>query len=293
MLPLLQTMLTTTAESLNDLAGQAGWMEALFATMFDPAWNQEHATVIWPTIMFILALTGIGLPTPEDIWLTLAGFSAYKQGGDEFIWYYFLGALFACSFANLVGDTGAWFLGRKLGFGIRDRFKFMRRILTEKRLRKVQGWFDNYGNWTVFLGRQVAGIRFVTFFSAGTMRMPLPKFLLFDFLGCMISIPIWLTLGALSSRCEAPNAPRRTPRTSRPRFASRPRCRPSLKPWTNRRLPKFVATACMLFMSRVVVHSARGECRAHCNRSNRATTESSQHAVEGAWPYFVARYCTH
>ena len=199
MLPLLQTMLTTTAESLNDLAGQAGWMEALFATMFDPAWNQEHATVIWPTIMFILALTGIGLPTPEDIWLTLAGFSAYKQGGDEFIWYYFLGALFACSFANLVGDTGAWFLGRKLGFGIRDRFKFMRRILTEKRLRKVQGWFDNYGNWTVFLGRQVAGIRFVTFFSAGTMRMPLPKFLLFDFLGCMISIPIWLTLGALAS----------------------------------------------------------------------------------------------
>ena len=105
----------------------------------------------------------------------------------------------ACSIAILIGDTGAWYMGRKLGFGIRDRFKFMRRILTEKRMRKVQGWFDNYGNWTVFLGRQVAGVRFVTFFSAGTMRMSLVRFLLFDFLGCLVSIPIWLTLGALTS----------------------------------------------------------------------------------------------
>jgi membrane protein DedA with SNARE-associated domain len=31
------------------------------------------------------------------------------------------------------------------------------------------------------------------------MRMGLPRFLLFDFLGCLVSIPIWLTLGALAS----------------------------------------------------------------------------------------------
>ena len=75
MLPLLQTVLTTTAESLNDFAGQAGWTQALFATLFDPAWNQDNAHVIWPAVLFVLVLTGIGLPTPEDIWLTLAGFS--------------------------------------------------------------------------------------------------------------------------------------------------------------------------------------------------------------------------
>jgi membrane protein DedA with SNARE-associated domain len=199
LLPLLQTLLTSTSEALNEFVGQAGWLEALYSTLFDPAWNREHATTIWPAIMIILAMTGIGLPTPEDIWLTLAGFSAYKQGGDQFVWYYFIGAFLACSTANLIGDSGAWMLGRRFGFGIRDRFKFMRTLLTEKRMRRVQGWFDNYGNWTVFLGRQVAGVRFVTFFSAGTMRMPLPKFLLFDFLGCLISIPVWLTLGALAA----------------------------------------------------------------------------------------------
>lgn len=199
MLPLLQTLMLSTADALNELADKAGAMEALYSTLFDPQWNQDNATTIWPVIMVILFLTGVGLPAPEDIWLTLAGFSAYKQAGDHFVWYYFAGAFVATSFAILVGDTGAWWLGRRFGFDIRDRFKFMKRVLTEKRMRKVQGWFDNYGSWTVFLGRQVAGVRFVTFFSAGTMRMSLPRFLLFDFLGCLVSIPIWLSLGAAAS----------------------------------------------------------------------------------------------
>jgi membrane protein DedA with SNARE-associated domain len=150
-------------------------------------------------IFGILVLTGIGLPTPEDIWLTLAGFTAYKQAGDKFVWYYYAFAFVGCTTANLIGDSFAWMLGRRYGFSIRDRFKFMRSMLNERRMRRVQGWFDNYGNWTVFLGRQVAGIRFVTFFSAGTMRMPWHKFIFFDFLGCFVSIPLWFALGSLAA----------------------------------------------------------------------------------------------
>jgi membrane protein DedA with SNARE-associated domain len=196
---LLHTLLNTSIEALSEVGAEAGWLQALYATLFDPQWNQDNATIIWPVICGILLLTGVGLPLPEDIWLTLAGFSAYKQAGDEFVWYYYVAAFVAVTVPILVGDTGAWWLGRRFGFGIRDRIKFMRKVLTEKRMRKVQGWFDNYGSWTVFLGRQVAGVRFVTFFSAGTMRMSLGRFLLFDFLGCFVSIPIWLTLGGLAS----------------------------------------------------------------------------------------------
>ncbi|MHC4839955.1 MAG: DedA family protein [Planctomycetota bacterium] len=190
-------MTTILAKAAN--AAQTGWLEGVVDKLYDPVWNQEHSTTIWVAILCILAATGIGLPTPEDIWLTLAGFSAYMQAGEKFVWYYFVIAFMVCATANLIGDSGAWILGKKYGFGIRNRFKFMKKILSEKRMRKVQGWFDNYGSWSVFFGRQVAGIRFVTFFTAGTMRMPYWRFIFFDFMGCFFSIPLWFTLGALGA----------------------------------------------------------------------------------------------
>jgi membrane protein DedA with SNARE-associated domain len=196
---LLSLIATLAKEKAAETAEGSGWLKTLVETLFDAEWNREHANIIWPLIFFTLILTGVGLPTPEDIWLTLAGFSAYKQAGDQFVWYYFVGIFVLCTTANLIGDSFGYLLGRRYGFKIRDRVKIMRRVLTEKRIRKVQGWFDNYGNWTVFLGRQMAGVRFVTFFSAGTMRMPMHKFLLFDFLGCFVSLPVWFALGALAA----------------------------------------------------------------------------------------------
>jgi membrane protein DedA with SNARE-associated domain len=73
-------------------------------------------------------------------------------------------------------------------------------LLSPQRLKRVQTWFDRYGAFAVFLGRQFAGVRFVTFFTAGAMRMPLRTFVGFDFLGCLVSVPVWLALGAVASR---------------------------------------------------------------------------------------------
>ena len=182
-----------------DASAEKGWLSTQLEQFFDPAWNQQHQFQIWALIALVLMAAGVGLPTPEDIWLMLGGFSTYKQSGDRFLWYAYAGAFALCTTAILLGDIGVWYMGKRWGFGIRNRFKFMQRLLSEKRMRKVQGWFDNYGSWTVFLGRQVAGVRFVTFFTAGTMRMPLPRFLFFDFIGCLVSVPIWLTIGGLAA----------------------------------------------------------------------------------------------
>src|SRR5690606_40497257 len=127
-------MMSGSAEALAQLAAKAGWLEGIYATFFDPAWNQEHAATIWLVIISVLILTGVGLPTPEDIWLTLAGFSAYKQADDQFVWHYFVAAFFACSVSNLIGASFAWLLGKRFGFEISDRFNIMRRLLTEERM---------------------------------------------------------------------------------------------------------------------------------------------------------------
>lgn len=191
----------TAANAASDGAAQAaeeaGWLNKFINQMYDPAFNAEHRPTIWAAIVFCLVATGFGLPTPEDIWLMLAGFTTWLSTGGEFVWYQFLGVLLLCSFANVSGDLVAWYMGYRWGLGVRDRFKFVKRAITDKRLARVQGWFDNYGLWAVFFGRLVAGVRFVTFVMAGTMKVKWWKFALVDFSACLASIPVWLTLGVL------------------------------------------------------------------------------------------------
>jgi len=181
-------------------ATHSGLAERLVALAFDPAWNLEHRFVIFGAIVGVLFLSGVGLPLPEDIPLTLAGFTTIKQAGDRFVPAHYLLAFALVVIPILLGDLVTYSLGRRFGLDLRERVGFVRRLLSPARLARVPAWFDRYGAFAIFLGRQVAGVRFVTFFIAGTMRVPLQSFLAFDFLGCVVSVPIWLSLGALASR---------------------------------------------------------------------------------------------
>ncbi len=188
---------------LATAATQQGWMASLVETAFDPQWNLDHRGLIWVTVLVVLFLSGVGLPLPEDVPLTITGFTTYKQCHDQFIFSQYLASFGMVVTAILAGDLVAYWMGRKYGFGLRDRAKFLRRALTDARIARVQRWFDSYGSFTVFLGRQVAGVRFVTFFTAGTMRVKLWKFVFFDFVGCLVTVPVWMTLGTLASHYGA------------------------------------------------------------------------------------------
>ena len=196
---------STASNAAGDAASKApaedaGWLNEFINKLYDPAWNAEHRVQIWALIIFCLISTGFGLPTPEDIWLMLAGFTTWHSTGGEFVWYIFLPVLVCCSLANVLGDLVAWYMGFRWGLGVRERFKFVKKAITDKRLARVQGWFDNYGLWAVYFGRFVAGIRLVTFIMAGVMKVKWWKFALVDFAANMSTIPLWLTLGVLIAK---------------------------------------------------------------------------------------------
>lgn len=168
-------------------------------------WADSGGTpIIWGIICAVLILTGVGLPTPEDIWLTLAGFLTYHSGFfglspglESFSIWHFAAALLFCSTSNVIGDSMCWWLGRNIGLPIREKSKFFQKLISDRNYARVRWWFRKYGGGTVFIGRQMAGVRFVTFFTAGTVRMPWARFAMWDFIGCFLSIPVWFTLGAL------------------------------------------------------------------------------------------------
>ena len=128
-------------------------LSALIDTVFDPTWNVEHRLMIFAVIAGLLFLSGVGLPLPEDIPLTLAGFTAIKQAQDHFVFGYFAATFAIVAIPILLGDIIAYSLGSRLGLELRERFHILRRVLTDKRLARVQHWFDSYGAFTVFLGR--------------------------------------------------------------------------------------------------------------------------------------------
>jgi membrane protein DedA with SNARE-associated domain len=179
-------------------------LESIVSAVFDPVWNAQNRVAIWAAIVMVLFLSGFGLPAPEDVPLTMSGFTTQIQNGDRFLLWPFAVAFCTVTVPILLGDLVAYGMGRRWGFAIRDRFWLLRGALTDARLVKVRGWFTRFGSITVFLGRQVAGVRFVTFFTAGVMRMPVWKFVFWDFMGCLVSVPVWLTLGALAARYGRP-----------------------------------------------------------------------------------------
>lgn len=182
--------------AMDAVSEGAGWL----ASVFDPTWNQTHAVAIMAVVVVTLFAAGMGFPLPEDVPLTITGFTTTMQANGAFVGWRFVLAFCIVTVPIILGDLVAYSMGKRWGLGLRDRFRMARSLLTDSRMAMARGWFRKRGSWAVFLGRQVAGVRFATFFTAGTLEMSLSKFILFDFLGCLVSVPVWLGLGFLGAR---------------------------------------------------------------------------------------------
>src|SRR5262249_39869958 len=66
-------------------------------------------------------------------------------------------------------------------------------FLTPELLRRVEGFFDRYGSWTIFFGRFIAALRVAAAMAAGAAGMPWPRFFVANAGGAVV----WATAVAL------------------------------------------------------------------------------------------------
>ncbi len=95
----------------------------------------------------------------------------------------------------LVGDSILYFVGQR---GIdADNFlaRHIRKVMHSKRRERVEKYFRKHGNWTLFIGRFVPGVRALIFALCGISRMPYWRFLVVDGLAGLISVPTLIYLG--------------------------------------------------------------------------------------------------
>lgn len=139
----------------------------------------KEAPHFW--VFLILFLSGLGLPIPEEVTLIAAAWATVKDWAQ--VYPMFITAILAI----LCGDLATYTVGRVFGYRL-VRLPYFRRILSERRLRKVDQFFEHYGEWTVFIARFFAGIRFACYFIAGITRLKIYIFILMDLLAALLSV---------------------------------------------------------------------------------------------------------
>jgi membrane protein DedA with SNARE-associated domain len=95
--------------------------------------------------------------------------------------------------AVLGGDFIMFGLGRRYGDRL-FRLRWLNRLLTEQRLQQASVIFQKYGGRALFVGRFLPGLRACVFFSAGALRVPAWKMLVYDGSAALISVPTLVLL---------------------------------------------------------------------------------------------------
>ncbi|MDA8353878.1 MAG: DedA family protein [Firmicutes bacterium] len=141
-------------------------------------------------IFLFLVMGIVGLPLPDEIMMTFIGYLA--SVGKLNLAFTFVSALGG----SASGITVSYFLGRSLGYPFLKRYgnKF---FVTRRRLRVTQVLFRKYGNWLLFFGYFIPGVRHVTAYLAGISKISLSRFALYAYFGAIAWCTTFIGLGYL------------------------------------------------------------------------------------------------
>ena len=145
--------------------------------------------------VFILMVIDAVLPAASELVMLYAGVvaSGALPGQDVVLFGHQIDSHFwawvAMSMAGVLGNTVGSIIGWGIGYYggrplIEKRGRWLH--LGPENLDKAERWFDRWGDWAVCLGRVTPVVRSYVSIPAGVARMPLGRFTVFTFLGCMV-----------------------------------------------------------------------------------------------------------
>jgi len=151
------------------------------------------STTGYPAIFVLMTLESACIPIPSEAIMLFAGFAVSK--GELTL----VGVVVAGVLGNLVGSLIGYAIGYYGRLDLLERHRIFH--VNPEWLRKTEGWFERYGDATVFFSRMLPIVRTFVSLPAGVARMPLGRFSLLTTLG---SIP-WVLALALVGQAVGEN----------------------------------------------------------------------------------------
>lgn len=132
-----------------------------------------------------LALTGLGLPIPEEAPLVLAGVLS-ANGTLE----YPLLAYFSCLLGSLMGDSIMYGIGRHFGHGFLLSHPKIAKFVDPKKEEEFEHIVNRHGFKALLLTRFLIGVRGPVYFAAGAARVPYLRFLCWDLVAATMVVSV-------------------------------------------------------------------------------------------------------
>ena len=150
---------------------------------------ETHLATAPFAIFGLLILAGFFIPISEDLMILLGGLLAARH--PEIMPSVFVAIVLGAYTSDVICYA---LMGRYLGSKL-FQTAFFSRMLPPQKLEKIQLFYKRYGIPTLFFGRFIPfGVRNALFFSAGLSKMGVLKFMLTDFLACLLNALLYFTL---------------------------------------------------------------------------------------------------
>lgn len=155
-------------------------MDAILAQFTGPT--------LYAVYFFFLILCGFGNPVPEDLIMISGGYMVFTGLMNPV-------AAFLVSYVGVIcGDMVLYFLGRRYGQRIIEH-RWLAKLAPPSRVAAIRHHFTRWGHWTIFFARFLPGLRAPTFLLSGVMHVRFRTFAIFDGLGTLVSVPLFVGLG--------------------------------------------------------------------------------------------------
>ncbi|WP_166242754.1 DedA family protein [Paenibacillus turpanensis] len=140
-------------------------------------------------VLFIgLFLEYIALPFPGETSMAYAGYLAYEGRLNWFL----------CMVLSFIATTTSisitYWIGYRLGMPFFERYG--RRFgLGPDKVKKTEKWFERYGNALIFVAYFIPGVRHVTGYFSGVIRLPFRTFALYAYTGALFWVITFVGIG--------------------------------------------------------------------------------------------------